>query len=70
MKYKFDEPIKTKSGRSVVELWNELKEVKHLYTKYTILDKDAHLALHYAVQIRKLEYDIGLTPTLFPNLRY
>ena len=38
-KYKFDKPIETKSGHSIVKIWNDLKEQRRLYNKYTYLEK-------------------------------
>lgn len=68
MKIKFDEPIGTKSGRSVVELWNKLKEAKHQYTKYTYLEKNSFLRIEYATQIRFLQDDIKMNQTKYPEL--
>lgn len=68
MKYKFDEPLRTKSGKSVVELWNELKEQKRLYNKWTYLEKNNELRLLTAIKIRHLQDDLGIKQSEYPDL--
>jgi len=65
-KYKFDEPIPTKSGRCVIEIWNELKDYKSKRAK-AHFDGDKVNEIIYAKRIQKNEDDLGLTVTEFPQ---
>ena len=67
MKYLFDEPIPTKSGRKAVELWKELKREKHSYAILS-LTNDKINAIITAKKIRKLQDDLKITPDGFLEL--
>lgn len=66
--YKWDEPTPTKSGESVVKLWNELLECWASYKKAKYIEPDETKAIEFAKKIRELQDDIGLTLTDFPEL--
>ena len=61
MKYLFDEPIPTKSGRKVVELWNELQDAKQQYRMYSMIENDKINAIITAKKIIRLQDDLGIT---------
>ena len=67
-KMKFDSPLKTKSGKDVVELWNEIKEQWRLYTKFKYLEPNKELQITHAKQIRFLQDDLGMKQAKFPEL--
>ena len=63
----FDDPIRTKSDRDIVQVWNELKESYLAYEKCKIVgNPDDARAL--AVKITKLQNDIGIKQKVFPEL--
>lgn len=68
MKIKFDKPITTKSGRSIVELWNKLKFARHKYQYHSSIEKENFLRIYYAVQVRYLQDDLKMTQTNYPEL--
>ena len=64
---KFDKPIQTKSGMDVSMIWNELQQCWISYKKAKF-DRDYLNAHNYALQIQKLQDDIGLQQAKFPEL--
>jgi hypothetical protein len=68
LKYKFDEPIPTKSGRSVKAIWDELQDCWASYKKYFWLENDKLNAIIQAKHIRKLQEDLGITIAEFSEL--
>lgn len=64
---KFHEVTPTKSGRSVVDIWNDLQLHKQLFKKAKLIDDEISM-VNNAVLIQELEDDLGLTITLFPIL--
>ena len=65
---KFHSPKPTKSGESVVKIWNELKDVWGSY-KRAKLEDDLQKMKEYAKTIRTLQDDLGITQAEFPELR-
>ena len=65
---KFDEPIPTKTGRYVVNIWDELQECWAVYKKAR-LDSDLPTMKVYASKIQALQDDLGITQAKFPELR-
>ena len=74
MIYEWDEPTPTKSGRCVVEIWNELKIAHRSYKMYRYLlgDKSKITSrinmVIKAKEIRKLQADMGIRQDKFPEL--
>ncbi len=64
---KFDKPIQTKSGMDIDKIWNELQQSWINYKKAKF-DRDHKNAYEQALQIRKLQNDIGLKQAQFPEL--
>ena len=64
---KFDKPIQTKSGMDIDLIWNQLQEYWVLYKKAKF-DRDYENVHRYALQIKKLQNDIGLKQAEFPEL--
>lgn len=65
---KFDEPVRTKSGDSVVKIWRELQECWASYKKARV-DSDLPTMREYANKIRTLQDDLGITKADFPELK-
>lgn len=64
----FDKPKPTKSGRKVIEIWNELQDCWSKY-KRAKLDSDLSIMREYASRIRSLQDDLGITQAEFPELK-
>jgi len=65
---KFDDPIPTKSGELVVKIWKELQESWAIYKKARV-DSDLKTMREYAIKIRALQDDLGITQAEFPELK-
>ncbi len=61
---KFTEPIPTKSGRKVKEIWDELQEQKQKFKTSNLNDDEDNKVLS-AIRINELEDDLGLSITPF-----
>lgn len=64
---KFQNPKPTKSGKSVVKIWNELKENWHLYKRAKLEDDFVNMR-KIAVQIKNMQEDLGIKQANFPEL--
>jgi hypothetical protein len=64
MIYNWTEPIPTKSGRLVKDIWNELQECWQNY-KTAVLNDDLLTQKVNAKRIQELQDDLGLTVTPF-----
>lgn len=65
---KFDEPIPTKSGESVVKLWNEMQECWQKF-KTAKLNDDLGTVKTNAKRIQEIQDDLGLSIAEFPELQ-
>lgn len=64
---KFYPPKPTKSGDSAIKIWNELKETWGYY-KTARLESNLEKMREYAMKIRDLQEDFGITKAGFPEL--
>lgn len=55
----FSYPRRTKSGRSFIDLWSAIKEVKQQYKK-AVLDDNDLLMKHTAGRLKELIDDLGI----------
>ena len=67
-KYKWVEPRPTKSGRNVMDIWNDLKRAWRSYKMYYYIRGDKINAVIKAKQIRKLQEDLGVKKDKFHEL--
>ena len=65
--YKWTEPKPTKSGRDVIDIWNDLKDVEQKF-KTARLEDNLDDMVNNAVLIQAYQSDLGLTVTGFPFL--
>lgn len=65
--FKFEQPRPTKSGKKSVEIWKELKRTWRKY-KMAQLQSDLPKMREYAMKIRDLQEDFGITQAEFPEL--
>ncbi|MDH3313781.1 MAG: hypothetical protein OEM28_11655 [Nitrosopumilus sp.] len=66
--FKFQSPRKTKSGESVITLWNEIKENWRIY-KRAKLEDDFSKMRDAASRIIELQDDLGIKQAEFPELK-
>jgi len=64
----FQNPKPTKSGESVVKIWNELKENWRAY-KRARLEDDFPIMRDAASKISELQDDLGIKQADFPELQ-
>lgn len=64
----FTYPRPTKSGESVVKIWNELKENWRMY-KRARLEDDFSKMQENAIKIKELQEDLGIKKAEFPELK-
>lgn len=67
MIYKFDEPIPTKSGESVVKLWNELQDCKVEYSRSKMCNNLENTIIN-ARRIQEIQDDLGIAVESFPEV--
>lgn len=60
-------PKPTKSGRDVIEIWNDLKHAWSSYKMYRMYDEKINMVIK-AKLIRKLQDDLGITQEKFIEL--
>lgn len=66
--YKFQNPRPTKSGESVITIWNNIKENWRIY-KRAKLEDDFPRMREVASKIKELQDDLGIKQAEFPELR-
>ncbi len=66
--FKFQNPRKTKSGESVITLWNEIKEDWRIYKRAKLEDDFSKMRVT-ALRIVELQDDLGIKKTEFPELQ-
>lgn len=66
--FKFQNPRKTKSGESVITIWNEIKENWRIY-KRAKLEDDFLKMRNAASRIIELQDDLGIKKAVFPELQ-
>ena len=64
---KFQNPKPTKSGESVMTIWNNLK-VNWIGYKHARLEENFNEMRQYALKIRELQEDLGMKQAVFPEL--
>ena len=64
----FHNPRPTKSGESIIKIWNDLKENWRLY-KRAKLEDDFQGMRQYGLKIRELQDDMGIKQAEFPELQ-
>ena len=65
---KFQNPCPTKSGKSVVKVWGDLKENWRLY-KRAKLEDDFEQMRVLAAKIKNIQEDLGIKQAEFPELQ-
>ena len=65
---KFHNPKPTKSGESVIKIWNELKENWRIYKRARLEDEFTKMR-EVASKIRELQDDLGIKQAEFPELQ-
>ena len=66
-KLKWTYPKPTKSGRDVIEIWNDLKHAWSSYKIYRLYNDKINMVIK-AKLIRKLQDDLGITQEKFTEL--
>ena len=66
--FKFQNPRKTKSGESVITLWNEIKENWRIYKRAKLEDDFSKMRVA-ALRIVELQDDLGIKKVEFPELQ-
>ncbi len=67
MVIKFDEPMPTKSGRRVSEIWRDLQTSWRHYKSYRLNNDKINMVIQ-AKEIRRHQADLGCTLDMFPEL--
>lgn len=65
---KFTDPRPTKSGKTVIKIWNELKENWKLYKRAKLEDDYSNMQ-EIAAKINQLQDDLGIKKAEFPELK-
>ncbi len=66
--FKFQNPRKTKSGESVITIWNEIKENWRIYKRAKLEDDFSKMRVA-SLRIIELQDDLGIKKTEFLELQ-
>ena len=65
---KFQNPRKSKSGESIITIWNEIKENWRIYKRAELEDDFSKMRV-VSLKIIELQDDLGIKRTEFPELQ-